>query len=155
GCSFWNATNVAEVATHEIGHTIGLAHSTDPSATMYSFAHFDGRGAGLTDDDRAGVSYLYPVDGGGAPTPGAPTATPPPAPPDTDDDGVIDAEDNCPTVANAKQQDVDGDGVGDACDNCAAVANSDQNPADACGLLTIHSLRITMGKVTNEDSITV
>ena len=23
GCSFWNATNLAEVATHEIGHTIG------------------------------------------------------------------------------------------------------------------------------------
>jgi hypothetical protein len=155
GCSFWNATNLAEVATHEIGHTIGLAHSTDSSATMYSFAHFDGRGAGLTDDDRAGVTYLYPGDDATEPTPApTPTTPPTPAPPDTDADGVIDASDNCPAVANEQQQDVDGDGLGDACDNCAAIANPDQLATDACGLLTISSLRIALGKEANEDAIT-
>ena len=154
-CSFWNATNLAEVATHEIGHTIGLAHSTDSSATMYSFAHFDGRGAGLTDDDRAGVTYLYPGDPN-APTPTpTPTAPPTPAPPDTDVDGVADDADNCPAVANARQEDVDGDGIGDVCDNCAAMANPDQLAADACGLLTIQSMRISIGKVANEDSIAI
>lgn len=37
---------------------------------------------------------------------------------DADGDGVADANDNCPTVANSDQNDVDGDGVGDACDKC-------------------------------------
>jgi pimeloyl-ACP methyl ester carboxylesterase len=35
---------------------------------------------------------------------------------DTDGDGIIDGEDNCPSVANPDQADSDGDGVGDACE---------------------------------------
>jgi hypothetical protein len=35
---------------------------------------------------------------------------------DQDGDGITDASDNCPTVANPGQQDSDGDGIGDACD---------------------------------------
>ncbi len=35
---------------------------------------------------------------------------------DTDGDGVPNASDNCPTVANADQTDSNGNGVGDACD---------------------------------------
>lgn len=38
-------------------------------------------------------------------------------PPDTDSDGVPDADDNCPTVTNADQTDVDRDGKGDLCDD--------------------------------------
>jgi len=34
---------------------------------------------------------------------------------DQDHDGVLDAADNCPTVANADQKDSDNDGLGDAC----------------------------------------
>jgi hypothetical protein len=37
--------------------------------------------------------------------------------PDTDGDGIPDASDNCPTVANPDQKDTDGDGIGDACDS--------------------------------------
>ena len=39
-------------------------------------------------------------------------------PADADGDGIADAQDNCPTVANSDQLDSDGDGVGDACDQC-------------------------------------
>jgi hypothetical protein len=38
--------------------------------------------------------------------------------PDADQDGVPDAIDNCPSLANPGQQDRDADGVGDACDGC-------------------------------------
>ena len=39
-----------------------------------------------------------------------------PLTPDTDGDGIPDAADNCPLVANPTQADKDGDGIGDACD---------------------------------------
>jgi hypothetical protein len=39
------------------------------------------------------------------------------APSDADGDGILDSNDNCPTVANADQKDTDSDNVGDACDN--------------------------------------
>ncbi|MBF0371371.1 MAG: tandem-95 repeat protein [Magnetococcales bacterium] len=35
---------------------------------------------------------------------------------DTDGDGVLDEEDNCPSVANPNQEDLDGDAVGNTCD---------------------------------------
>tara|TARA_R110002096_G_scaffold143328_4_gene299278 strand:- start:60351 stop:61193 length:843 start_codon:yes stop_codon:yes gene_type:complete len=40
----------------------------------------------------------------------------PQGPADADSDGVADADDNCPRVANENQADGDDDGVGDACD---------------------------------------
>ena len=46
--------------------------------------------------------------------------------PDTDDDGVVDACDNCPTTMNADQVDTDGNGVGDACE--PPVDNPPSNP---------------------------
>ncbi len=35
---------------------------------------------------------------------------------DTDNDGVVDGDDNCPTVANSGQKDTDGDDEGDTCE---------------------------------------
>lgn len=42
--------------------------------------------------------------------------------PDGDVDGVCDAQDNCPTSANAAQEDGDGDLTGDLCDPCTGPA---------------------------------
>ena len=56
------------------------------------------------------------------------------APPDADEDGIPDDEDNCPAIANADQTDTDEDGLGDVCDNCPATANADQADGDQDGV---------------------
>jgi hypothetical protein len=66
---------------------------------------------------------------------------------DTDNDGVIDCQDNCPQAANPDQADTDGDGIGDACDpdidndgvanaqdNCPTVYNPNQQDSDSDGI---------------------
>jgi matrixin/fibronectin type III domain protein len=55
-----NPTVANEVFAHELGHTLGLGHSQDPEALMWSRAHNDGRGAQLHPDDADGVFNLYP-----------------------------------------------------------------------------------------------
>ena len=52
--------------------------------------------------------------------------------PDTDEDGICDAEDNCPDTANPGQEDADVDGIGDVCDACSIVAGTPCDDADAC-----------------------
>ncbi len=73
-------------------------------------------------------------------------------PVDTDGDGIPDADDNCPGVANPTQADADSDGIGDACDitpggpdddgdgipntddNCPTVFNPSQADTDGDGI---------------------
>ncbi len=50
--------------------------------------------------------------------------------PDGDGDGVLDAIDNCPDVANADQADADGNGIGDACEFCRIGADLDRDGID-------------------------
>lgn len=51
---------------------------------------------------------------------------------DTDEDGILDLSDNCPTIANADQLDTDGDGVGDVCDICINTLNGETVNASGC-----------------------
>jgi hypothetical protein len=68
-------------------------------------------------------------------------------PKDADNDGILDDDDNCPSVPNPGQQNNDGDSQGDACDadddndtvpdtndNCPLTANPDQADNDLDGL---------------------
>ena len=52
-------TGFREMMTHELGHTQGFGHHTDPNATMASPIKNDGRGASLAQTDRACAAYAY------------------------------------------------------------------------------------------------
>jgi hypothetical protein len=56
------------------------------------------------------------------------------ADPDVDGDGILNPDDNCPTVENPDQIDGDSDLVGDVCDNCTSTPNDDQADGDSDGL---------------------
>jgi hypothetical protein len=65
-CNFTNNCQLQEVATHEMGHALGLGHTTDTNATMFPYVHFDNRCAGLMPDDVQGITAIYPGSSGGA-----------------------------------------------------------------------------------------
>lgn len=52
---------------------------------------------------------------------------------DTDGDGILDLEDNCPNLRVRNISDDDGDNIGDFCDNCVNVPNDDQADEDDDG----------------------
>jgi len=53
---------------------------------------------------------------------------------DSDGDGLVLPNDNCPTISNPGQEDQDQDGVGNVCDNCPTVFGPDQTDHDGDGL---------------------
>ncbi len=58
----------------------------------------------------------------------------PPSNQDTDGDGILNANDNCPDTYNPGQEDGDSDGIGDVCDNCATIYNPGQADGDGDGV---------------------
>ena len=69
----------------------------------------DGTGEGAPEDQNVELLVFDPRTAGN---------------PDADGDGVPNAQDNCPGIANPGQQDTDGDGLGDACEPAAAAGGS-------------------------------
>ena len=123
----WEATDgtacsecfdVQYVAEHELGHCLGLGHSSDTGAVMYAYAD---RGTGpaerlLHADDVAGVQAIYGPGCAGV---------------DFDGDGYDDCDDcddNDPTISPAGTE-IPCNGIDDDC----AAATDDQIDADSDG----------------------
>ena len=82
------------VAVHELGHGLGLDHTTINPAIMLASVSAGSSIESPQVDDLAGVDALY----------------------DLDADGVGLANDNCPEDSNADQSNLDSDTFGDVCD---------------------------------------
>ncbi len=63
GCSdAMRTVDLQDVVTHELGHYLGMAHSTDPEATMYfQAAAGETTKRDLAPDDIAGICNIYPA----------------------------------------------------------------------------------------------
>ena len=75
GGYYWYYYDFQSTVTHELGHALGLAHSSDPNAVMGTYAPpLPATNRVLTKDDSDGEAYLYPATpgggGGGLPPPG-------------------------------------------------------------------------------------
>jgi hypothetical protein len=64
-CDFGDHCIIREIATHELGHALGLGHTQVADATMFGIAHFDGRCASIHQDDIDAITFVYPATGGG------------------------------------------------------------------------------------------
>lgn len=114
---------------------------TKASGSGNSGSGSDG-GTTVTSSDSNSNSTSGDSSSGGGNAGGGSTGNEAPAV-DTDQDGVADTSDNCPSVANATQVNQDGDALGDVCDddqdgdsvanatdNCATTANANQTDTD-------------------------
>ncbi len=172
-CGAQNTPPVARISASVVSGPAPLdvnfdgSNSTDADEgdSIVSYVFDFGDGSATVSSSAATVSHVYDaagsyvaslnvIDSQGAQSESAAmveiTVTGDEAPADSDGDGVMDAEDNCPFVENPDQTDTDGDGAGDACDtvnnsdsdddgvdnevdNCPTVANPGQEDSDGDG----------------------
>lgn len=119
------ATNLSPGPANEAGQTLAFL-VTNSSAALFSTqpaVSADGTLTYVPALDASGTATVTVrlQDNGGTANGGVDTSAPQSFTitvfPDADGDGITNAADNCPTVANASQLDTDGDGAGNACDD--------------------------------------
>jgi PKD repeat protein len=74
-----SSSRLAEIVSHEFGHTLGFGHSTDGTALMYPSV--TGLGPQLRADDQLAARWLYPNGSVSQPPPPPPPSTQAPAAP--------------------------------------------------------------------------
>jgi PKD repeat protein len=69
-----SSARLAEIISHELGHTLGFGHTPDSTALMY--ATVTGGGPSLREDDKLAARWLYPNGDTTGPQPGQAPAAP-------------------------------------------------------------------------------
>jgi hypothetical protein len=61
-----NRVDFVSVCLHELGHALGLGHTTDRSAVMYAYFNFGEQRREWQQDDLSGLAQLYPAQAASA-----------------------------------------------------------------------------------------
>ncbi len=122
----------------------GIPDSADDCPTVFNPPRDDldqGMQADADGDMQGDACDVCPLDADS-------TSCSVPDPNDRDNDGVPNATDNCPGIANMDQADRDGDMIGDVCDQCPDQSNAGGTPCSA----TVYQVK--QGSVTGRVRLT-